>query len=362
MDILKYLAEKQRQLAVNSSRIRDVRVFDFNYIPPSPLMREEVKPVVDALLRYQQSGIANNVLILGCRGSGKSVMARYLMGILSSPNKLEFAYVNCRQHNTSFKILAAILGMRPRGISLDELWYTFTDMHPGKMVLILDEVDLMSDKDKNKDILYLLSRSPNNYMVLLLSNNPKFNQILDASTQSTLQAEIVHFKSYNTAELREILTDRAQAGLTIIPTSVINEIAAMTARSTNSDVRVAIKTLYQWALEPDMPLVDLFEKARRDVLIDVIKDLNDKNLIILKATLAQPDDHVKQIYETYRRISADLNEEPFSYVHFYASLSYLQSLGLILLISTKISRTYTNRIQLNFDPAVLTGIWDMRFA
>lgn len=361
MDIEKYLAHKQHDLAEKSSRIRKFDVFDFNYIPPKPLMREEAKPVIDAILRYQHSGIANNVLILGCRGSGKSVIAKYLMQILGKRGRLDFVYVNCRQCNTSFKILAAAVRGRPRGVSVEELWYMFTDAHPGKTVCILDEVDLISEKDKNKDILYLLSRSSNNYMTLLLSNNPKFHQQLDASTQSTLQPEIVHFRSYNALELQEILEERAKIGLGVVPKDIINEIAAMTVKNTNSDVRVAIKTLYFWALEPDVSLREHFEKARRDILVDIIRDLNDSNLIILKAALSAHEGFVKDVYASYHRISAELKEEPFSYVHFYLTLSYLQSMGLILMVSTKVGRTYTNRIQLTFDPQILAAIWPFRF-
>ena len=172
MDIEKYLQEKQKHLAKGTERIKDISVFDFNYVPPKPLMRDEVRPVIDALIRYQQTGIANNILILGSRGCGKSVLARYLITLME--NQLKFVYVNCRQHNTSFKILAFLLGLRPRGCSLDELWQRFIELRPDKTVFVLDEVDLISEKDKNKDILYLISRSPNNYMALLLSNNPKF--------------------------------------------------------------------------------------------------------------------------------------------------------------------------------------------
>ncbi len=361
MDIEKYLSERQKRLDKSKDQICNFEVFDFNYIPEKPLMREEVKPVINALLRYQQTGIANNVLILGSRGSGKSVLAKYLMKVLSQQRQIDFAYANCRQHNTSFKILASLLGLRPRGCSLDELWQQFTDSGKGKIVFVLDEVDLMSDKDKHKDILYLISRSPNNYMAILLSNNPKFLNPLDESIKSTLQPEIVLFRSYNATEIKKILTERARVGLKSLPRRIIREIAAMTVKNTNSDVRVAIKTLYLWALEPNVPLQDHFEKARRDIMFDVVKDLNDKNLLILKAALSRQDSYVKDIYDTYRRISAQFNEEPFSYVHFYSNLSYLQSLGLILLISTKINRTYTNRIQLTFDPSILEAIWRTRF-
>jgi len=130
MDIEKYLKDKQSNLEKTKDRITNSEVFDFNYIPEKPLMRNEIKPVIDALLRYQQTGIANNVLILGSRGSGKSLAAKYLMKLLSSQNQLRFVYVNCRYHNTSFKILAHLLGLRARGRTLDELWHLFTDANP----------------------------------------------------------------------------------------------------------------------------------------------------------------------------------------------------------------------------------------
>ena len=61
-----------------------------------------------------------------------------------------------------------------------------------------------------------------------------------------------------------------------------------------------------------------------------------------------------------RRLSVQFHEEPFSYVHFYANPSYLQSLSLILLVSTKVGRTYTNRIQLLFSPELLESVWEAR--
>jgi Cdc6-like AAA superfamily ATPase len=359
MDIESYLQQKQTNLEKSSQRITDYHVFDFNYIPDKPLMRNEVKPVIDALLRYQQSGIANNVLVLGSKGSGKSLLARYLMKLMNK--QLSFVYANCRQHNTSYKILAHLLDCTPRGCSLDELWSRFGLLYKNRTVVILDEVDLLSEKDKHKDILYLLSRSTNNYMTILLSNNPKFANSLDQSIMSSLQPEIIHFSSYDAMEIESILIDRAKTGLKSIPDSQIKQISAMTGKNTNSDVRVAIKTLYLWALEPEVGLTEHFEKARRDIMFDVVKDLNDKNLLILKAAQSQMSGYVKEIYHVYKKISRQYNEEPFSYMHFYSNLSYLQSLGLILLISTKVDRTYTNRIQLTFDPAILDTIWKIRF-
>ena len=106
----------------------------------------------------------------------------------------------------------------------------------------------------------------------------------------------------------------------------------------------------------------VFDRARRDLVVDVLNDLNDQNLFILAAASQAPEPFVKAVYDRYRHVALRQNEEPFSYVHFYSNLSYLQSIGLILLLSTKVSRTYTNRIQLLFSPELLETIGKARFS
>lgn len=361
MRITDYLTRQARMLDESSRRITDFRVFDFNYIPDEPLMREEVKPIVDASLRYLKTGIANHLFIFGSRGSGKTLMIKYIQRLLAKQGNVDVLYVNCRQHNTSFKVLAHLLGVRPRGCSLDELWHRFSDTYSRRLILVLDEVDLLSDKDRHKDLLYLLARSTDNYMAVLLSNHPKFLNKLDESIRSSLQPEMVHFRNYDANEILEILRDRARLGLRHPRKAALAQIAALTARTTNSDVRVAIKTLYYVALEKNGNVQDVFNRARHDLVRDVLADLNDRNLLILKAAADAREPFVKEVYARYRRISRDEGEEPFSYVYFYSSLSYLQSIGLILLLSTKVGRTYTNRIQLLFGPELLEAIGQARF-
>lgn len=361
MKITDYLELQSRTLDESSRRIKNFRVFDFNHIPDEPLMRQEAKPIIDAYLRYLKTGIANHLFVFGSRGSGKTLMIKYIQRQLSKPGGADILYVNCRQHNTSFKILSRLLGVRPRGSSLDELWHRFCKLHPARVILVLDEIDLLSDKDRHKDILYLLARSPNNYMAVLLSNHPRFLNKLDESIRSSLQPEQVHFRNYNGTEVFTILQDRARVGLHTPVEAAIAEIAALTVKTTNSDVRVAIKTLYHVALEESESVEEVFGRARRDLLKDVLADLNARNLLILRAARETPDAFVKEVFARYRQISRDEREEPFSYVYFYSSLSYLQSIGLILLLSTKVGRTYTNRIQLLCDPELLKSIELARF-
>jgi len=361
MDIEKYFLKKRRGIGERTSLVKDFRVFDFNYIPEKPLVRDEVKVLIDALLGFEKSGIPHNLIVFGSRGCGKTLMVKYLQKLFSQKSHLNILYVNCRYNNSSFKILAELLGVKARGASLSELFQKFTSVYNEHAVVILDEVDLISPKDKNKEILYLLSRSPNNYMVTLLSNNPRFLNELDSSTRSTLQPEVLLFKNYDALQIGEILKERAKKGLNNFPLTLVRKIAGLTVREASSDVRVAIKTLFYSVTEKGNDVGECFERALRDIYKDLVADLNDQNLLILKAITLSREKFVKEVYRIYSRLAEGLGERCFSYVHFYSSLSYLQGLGLVVLLSTKVNRSYTNRVNLLFSENIVERVYGMRF-
>ncbi len=171
----------------------------------------------------------------------------------------------------------------------------------------------------------------------------------------------LHFPNYNAQQIHEILRDRARRGLRSLEEGTLGEIAALTTRLTNSDARLAIKTLHYAATGRGKDLRGSFEQARRDLVVDLINDLSDPTLTILWATATARTDFAKDIYKRYCRLSCQQKEKPFSYVYFYSNLSYLQSVGLVALVSTKQGRTYTNRVLLAFDSAVVQEICGLRF-
>jgi Cdc6-like AAA superfamily ATPase len=362
MDISVYL-ERQKTVVANQSRaVREFKVFDYNYIPEKPFVRSECKNIIDAMLRFEISGIATNYAIIGSRGSGKTLTMKYLSNIIPAKTGIDMRYVNCRHHNTSFKILSKLLNKNCAGLSLDRLFESFSRIYTGKTVFVLDEIDLMSPKDKNRDILYLLSRSENPVMVIMLSNNPHLLKELDAASKSSLQPVQMHFANYNAEQINTILTDRAKMGLRNYDPESITRISAMTTRKTNSDTRVAIKTLYYKVTEPENSVESCFENARKDIVVDVINDLSDQNLLILTAAAKSGTDLTKNIYDLYCKLCRQLCEKPFSYVYYYSNLGYLQSIGLIALVSTKYGRTYTNRVILTFNYDILWEICRLRFS
>ena len=171
-DIASYLAE-QRELAGKASKyIKDFPIFDFHHVPEEPLVREECKTLIDELVRFEISGIPTHQAIIGSRGSGKTLTVKYLQRVIAEHTDLDLVYANCRHHSTTYKILAHLVGVQPRGPSQPELFARFCRQCRRKTVVALDEIDLMSPKDRRRDILYLLSRSEQPFMVIMLSNSP----------------------------------------------------------------------------------------------------------------------------------------------------------------------------------------------
>jgi cell division control protein 6 len=362
MNLAAYLRKASERAEQRSELVKDYTIFDFNYIPDEPLLREEAKRVIDAIVRFNVTGIPTHQAIIGSRGSGKTLTLKYLQRIIPAETSLRMVYANCRHHNTSFKLLAHLLGDRTAGSSLSDLYQRFLAANPQKTVVALDEIDLMSPKDRHREILYLLSRSERPFMVIMLSNSPHILKQLDAATRSSLQPELVHFRNYDAEQIQQILEQRACRGLVRWERAELAHIAGLTTSQTNADARVAIKTLYYVVSGADRDVPSSFEKARRDIVVDVVNDLTDPNLRILWAVATSESDLAKGIYQRYCRFSQTHQEKPYSYVHFYANLSYLQSVGLVGLVSTKVDRTYTNRILLTIDRAIVDSICRLRFA
>lgn len=354
--------EQSRQLAEKAvSSVRDFRVFDFSYIPDKPFIRPETKHIIDALVHYHHTGIPRHLVVIGPRGCGKTMTFRYLENTLKDTLQLRVYGVNCRIHNTSFKILSHILRLRPRGYAYSELCERFEREIPPGTVIVLDESDLLGEKDVRKDVLYFLSRSRNRYFLVLLSNNPRFLRSLDDSTRSSLQPETVFFRNYCAPELLEILRDRASTGLQAVAPGLLEEIAALTTKSTNGDVRVAIKALLYCATTSAATVQECFQKAREDVVIDVLESLNEKALLVVKSAMEEPTKLVKNIYALYTTVSRTYHEEPYGYTQFYATLAYLASLGVVMLITAKVDRTFTNRVEPLVSPEELDAVFATRF-
>ena len=361
MNFSDIVAGTRSKFSAQSRLVKDFSVFDFHFVPDEPLMREECKDLISEMIQFDYTGLPDHLAVIGTRGSGKTLSLKYLQRMMPKHTDLEVLYANCRHHNTSCKIFAHLLDTQPRGVSLSDLYKRFCQRYKRKTVVVLDEIDLMSPKDKRREILYFLSRSEQPFMVIMLANSHLVLKEIDPSTRSSLQPIPLHFKNYNAEQIQQILQGRAKLGLHRWDEGQLAKIAALTTRLTNSDVRVAIKTLHYSVTDPGKGLKDCFERARRDVVADMINDLSDPALMILWAAATSKSDLARDIYQRYCRVSVALKEKPFSYFYFCTMLSYLQSVALLALATTKKGRTYTNRVLLTFERRILEDIYRIRF-
>lgn len=364
MDVGEYFESEEEQLEKRAGAVTNPRVFDFDFMPPNPLMREEAKKIINAVLRYQTTGVANNLMVFGARGCGKTLMVRFITEeLLAKRHKgTRVFYANCRHHNTTSKILAKLHRCSPKSYTPGELWERLLASIQDRAVFVIDEADLWSDREKNRDLLYFISRASPTLNAIVLTNNTSFQ--LDASTQSSLQPEVIYFKDYDALQMREILLQRARQGLRKTRQDAIGRIAALTTQHTNSDVRVALKTLYYTAIHPKESTENLFNEARRDLVSDILVNLNQQLLIILQAAAVVQNGEEPfsaNVYRKYKDLCKGEHVDPTSYRYFQINLTYLQNLGLIVLSRAKLGRTYTKAVELLFEPKLAKLVHESRF-
>ena len=117
MEMMDFLKREQERHAKLRDIVKDFSVFDFSYIPDEPFMREESKYLIKELARFEISGIPTHLAVIGTKGSGKTLTLKYLQRLLNADGRLNVIYANCREHNTTFKIFAHLLGVQARGAS-----------------------------------------------------------------------------------------------------------------------------------------------------------------------------------------------------------------------------------------------------
>jgi hypothetical protein len=65
MDIAAYLRQQKEHLGIEAKAVKDFSVFDFDYVPDEPLIREEAKLLIDELLRFEITGIPSHYAVIG---------------------------------------------------------------------------------------------------------------------------------------------------------------------------------------------------------------------------------------------------------------------------------------------------------
>ncbi|RDE11769.1 MAG: cell division control protein Cdc6 [Candidatus Thorarchaeota archaeon] len=352
---------------------RDRTALRATYVPESLPYRDDQMNKIGSILGPALRGAPpSNILCYGKTGTGKTVVARYVLDLLVKKAKEsglkppQTALVNCRIVGTNYRVLRtlcdAVNATMPdgsdvpfTGLPTDEIRSIFKrhlDSGQNIMVVVLDEVDYLVKRDvsQGNDILYGLTRmngelERSRISIIGISNDLTFKEMLDPRVLSSLGEEEVIFAPYNAVELRGILQQRVEIAFNreaIADEGVINLVGALAAQE-HGDARRALdllRTAGELAERRGDAKVgqehvrDAQKVIERDTITETVKTLPMQSKAVLFAVYALADKGHNDIvtgecFNVYSDLAKALSLDILTQRRVSDLISELDMLGLI---------------------------------
>jgi len=202
-----------------------------------------------------------HVWLYGRPGTGKTLVAKYVLQEMSKSGKLGGIYINCWEHASHYAVLdklvreLRILGAEKLNASFKlERFRHFVGKRP--FVIILDEID-QPKRSERDSIIYNLG-NVGNVGLVIISNSRDMILDMDERIKSRLNARHIEFSLYPSENLASILKLRAESALSTETWSdgTLGEIAALA----EGDARCAFQTLINAARWAENENSDAIEK------------------------------------------------------------------------------------------------------
>jgi cell division control protein 6 len=257
------------------------------------------------------------------------------------------------------KILSAFQpGIPLRGLSTQELLsiiLEYIESNNLYLLVTLDELGVFL-KRRGEELLYLLSRTVDDQLnaqqrisLIGISRSPLFGYILDPSTWSTLQKNMLRFNRYNSRQLRDILNSRIKDAVLegAVSSSTIDLIADIAGPS--GDARYALEVLYKAGKVADEKgvlriLPEYVRSAKAfitpEIRREVLQDLSTHRILLLLAVCGllkvTEDAYITTgaLEARYRLVCEEYVQTPRSHTQIW---SYIQDLVGLGILSSKLS-------------------------
>jgi cell division control protein 6 len=343
------------------------------YVPQDLPYRDDQMNRIGAILGPALRGAPpSNLLCYGKTGTGKTVVARYVLDLLvgkaeeSGIRAPMRAYVNCRIVGTNYRVIRTLCeeinatmadgsSVPFTGLPTDEVRSILMkklEEEPTIFVVVLDEVDNLVKRDQSQgnDILYGLTRmnselKNSRISIIGISNDLKFKEMLDPRVLSSLGEEEVIFPPYNAVELRGILQQRVKLAFTkdaIADDGVINLVGALAAQE-HGDARRALDLLRtagelaERKGEEKVTQENVREAQKiieRDTISETVKTLPLQSKAVLFSVYALASDGKRDIftgecYNMYVELAKALSLDTLTQRRVSDLISELDMLGLI---------------------------------
>ena len=184
---------------------------DYSFQPKIVPYREKEQRFIASCIKplfLEKNG--KNVFIHGQPGVGKTVACKHILKELEDESdEIIPIYINCWQHNTTYKIVAEICDSMDfkfiQNKKTEELFrWIKQNLNKKSVVFVFDEVDKLEDFD----FLYMVLEEIYRKALILITNYKDWLLVLDERIKSRMIPEIVEFKAYNYEETKGILKQR----------------------------------------------------------------------------------------------------------------------------------------------------------
>lgn len=275
--------------------IEDARYLRAGFVPSEVVHRDpEVNYLSNVLRPLVDGEPADTVFITGPTGSGKTCITKFTVNRLRQNNlDIESIYINCWNDHTRFQVLNDILEEVQNTVDIhrqstphDALLDRLRDHDGPPCVVTLDEVDQLEDKK----LLYELNQMRGFSLIFIANDRDELLAKVDDRLASRLRgAEQIRFHRYTSAELVDILRERAKRGL--IPDAIADEELETIADDASGDARVAIATLRIATKQAKRENADKITSDRVEAAApSARKEIRQKNLESLT-------DHQREVYD-----------------------------------------------------------------
>lgn len=350
------------------SVFQDETKLDLNYVPYKlPHRDAELHLLMNFfsfLLQFPEK-MTQRVIITGDVGTGKTVLSqRFGADITREANKrginLRCVHVNCREYRGSlFLILQHVVStfhpnFPKRGYSAEELLsilLQILDEENAHVILTLDEFESLIERE-GSEAVYKLTRlqetrqnKPQRLSLVCILRNLKAIERLDASTRSTLQANIISLEKYSKQQLADILNSRISLAFKplVVPEDTVSLIAEL-AFSEDGNARFGIELLWRAGKYADAENLDAVtpECVRRAVssIVPAMRKselanlgFHEKLFLLGIARLFRESRKayvsLSEAEQCYAVVCEESGEQPLSHTQLWKYLQSLSSLGVV---------------------------------
>jgi len=340
--------------------IKDPGPLSYDYLRPELPHRERQLEEMSRLFERVRNGGAQNLMLKGRVGTGKTASARLFTESLISEmsgkgRRAVIAYVNCRSKSSSHSVLLSIVREFSKdfpavGFSEDYMMESIAkhlEREKAHLIVILDEIDYLLRR-AGSDVIYKLGRfseytgKPQNISVIGISQQDAISLMDDAARSTFRRSNVVSFPQYSANELSDIIRQRAE--LSLAPGSMTSDsielMAEISAR--DGDARYAIELLERAALVAQVAGNDQIRaehvrraSAENSVLTgeESLESLSKHELLVFLGALRRLRSSAYattgEVEEEYRAVCEEYGDKPRGHTQFWKYLNNIELEGLL---------------------------------